>query len=64
MKKALIELIAENQSVGGNYTAITEEDGKFRIEGIVPGRYRLMVERTGFVEVKKDRHAPTAACSR
>ncbi len=53
VKKALIELIAENQSAGGNYTAITEADGKFRIEGIVPGRYRLMAERTGFVEVEK-----------
>jgi protocatechuate 3,4-dioxygenase beta subunit len=53
VKKALIELIAENQNAGGNYTAITEADGKFRIEGIVPGRYRLMVERTGFVEVEK-----------
>ncbi|MGA8431782.1 MAG: carboxypeptidase-like regulatory domain-containing protein [Candidatus Sulfotelmatobacter sp.] len=53
VKKALIELIAENQNTGGNYTAITEADGKFRIEGIVPGRYRLMVERTGFVEVER-----------
>src|ERR1700722_13817302 len=53
VKKALIELIAENQSVGGNYTAVTAADGTFRIEGIVPGRYRLMAERTGFVEVER-----------
>jgi protocatechuate 3,4-dioxygenase beta subunit len=56
VKKALIELIAENQNTGGDYTAITSADGTFRIEGIVPGRYRLMVERTGFVEAEK--HQP------
>src|SRR6267154_6225650 len=54
VKKALIELIAENQSEGGNYTALTGADGSFRIENIVPGRYRLFVERTGYQEV--DRH--------
>jgi hypothetical protein len=54
MKKALIELIAESQSDGANYTALTGVDGGFRIENIVPGRYHLFVERTGFQEI--DRH--------
>jgi hypothetical protein len=54
LKKALIELIAESQSDGGNYTALTGIDGGFRIENIVPGRYRLFVERTGFQEVNKN----------
>ena len=54
VKKALIELIAENQSEGGDYTAVTGVDGLFHIEGIVPGRYRLFTERTGLLEV--DRH--------
>lgn len=53
VKKALIELIAENQSEGGNYTATTGMDGHFHIEGILPGRYRLFAERTGFLEVDK-----------
>ena len=53
LKKALIELIAESQSDGGNYTALTAADGSFRIENIVPGRYRLFVERTGFQEIDK-----------
>jgi Carboxypeptidase regulatory-like domain len=53
VKKALIELIAESQSDGGNYTALTGVDGGFRIENIVPGRYRLFVERTGFQEIDK-----------
>ncbi|MGC2537734.1 MAG: hypothetical protein WA350_13190, partial [Candidatus Sulfotelmatobacter sp.] len=29
LKKALIELIAESQSDGGNYTALTGADGSF-----------------------------------
>jgi protocatechuate 3,4-dioxygenase beta subunit len=50
VKKAVIELIAENQSAGGNYTAVTNADGIFRIEQIAPGRYHLFAERTGYVE--------------
>src|SRR5713101_4644060 len=53
VKKALIELIAESQSEGGNYTAITGTDGSFRIENVAPGRYRLFVERTGYLEIDK-----------
>jgi hypothetical protein len=56
VKKALIELIAESQSNGGNYTAVTGVDGSFRIENIVPGRYRMFVERTGYREI--DKHRP------
>jgi protocatechuate 3,4-dioxygenase beta subunit len=55
VKKALIELIAENQAEGGDYTAVSGTDGGFRIEGIVPGRYRLFAERTGLLEVDKHR---------
>jgi protocatechuate 3,4-dioxygenase beta subunit len=55
VKKALIELIAESQSDGGNYTALTGADGGFRIENIAPGRYRLFVERTGYQEIDKHR---------
>jgi hypothetical protein len=55
VKKALIELIAESQSDGGNYTALTGVDGGFRIENILPGRYRMFVERTGYQEIDKHR---------
>ncbi len=53
VKKALIELIAENQAEGGDYTAASGPDGGFHIEGIVPGRYHLFAERTGLLEVDK-----------
>ncbi len=53
VKKALIELIADSQSEGGNYTALTGVDGSFRMENIGPGRYRLFVERTGYQEIDK-----------
>jgi hypothetical protein len=53
VKKALIELIAEDQAAGGDYTTVTGADGSFRIEGIIPGRYHLFAERTGLLEKQK-----------
>jgi Carboxypeptidase regulatory-like domain len=55
VKKALIELIAENQAEGGDYTAVSGPDGGFHIEGILPGRYHLFAERIGLLEVDKHR---------
>lgn len=55
VKKALIELIAESQNDAGNYTALSGNDGSFRIENIAPGRYRLFAERTGYREITKHR---------
>lgn len=53
VKKVLIELIAENQNTGGDYTAVTAADGSFHIGGILPGRYHLFAERTGLLEREK-----------
>lgn len=50
VRKAVIELIAEDQQQGGNYTAVTGTDGNFRVEGVMPGRYHLFAERVGYVE--------------
>lgn len=50
VKKAIIELIAEDQRQGGNYTAVTAADGSFRIDTVKPGRYHLFAERTGYIE--------------
>jgi protocatechuate 3,4-dioxygenase beta subunit len=51
LKKVLVQVIAEDQKQGGNYTASTDADGHFRVENVTPGRYRIFIERTGFVGV-------------
>jgi len=51
LKKVLVQVIAEDQKQGGNYTASTDAEGHFHIENVAPGRYRLFLERTGFVGV-------------
>jgi Carboxypeptidase regulatory-like domain len=51
LKKVLVQVIAEDQKNGGNYTTSTDADGHFRIDNITPGRYRIFFERTGFVGV-------------
>jgi len=55
LKKAIIELIGENQEEGGNYTATSDQDGQFNIANIQPGRYKLFVERPGYIEVDAKR---------
>jgi hypothetical protein len=51
LKKVLVQVVAEDQKQGGNYTASTDADGHFRIENVLPGRYRVFIERTGFAGV-------------
>jgi len=53
VKKVLIELIAEDQTQGGDYTAVSGPDGGFRIENILPGRYHLFAEHTGLLEADR-----------
>jgi carboxypeptidase family protein len=58
LKKAIIELIGENQEESGNYTATSDQEGHFKITGIRAGRYHLFVERAGYLEVDdKHRHS-------
>jgi hypothetical protein len=51
LKKVLVQIVAENQKEGGNYTATTDADGHFHVDNVAPGRYRIFFERTGFVAV-------------
>ncbi len=47
-----MQVVAEDQKNGGsNYTTTTDADGHFHIDNVVPGRYRIFFERTGFVGV-------------
>jgi Carboxypeptidase regulatory-like domain len=51
LKKAIIELIGENQEESGNYTATSDQEDHFKVTGIRPGRYHMFVERSGYLEV-------------
>ena len=53
LRKALVEVIGQSQEESGNYTATSDQDGHFKVSSIRPGRYRIFVERTGYVEVDK-----------
>jgi hypothetical protein len=53
LKKVLVQIVAENQKEGGNYTASTGADGNFHVDGVEPGRYRIFFERAGFVAVNE-----------
>src|SRR4051812_17039568 len=48
LKKVLLHLIAEDQTDSGNYTADTDSEGRFHFDRVQPGRYRLLLEKTGF----------------
>ncbi len=58
VKKVVVELIADEHERGANYTAVSAADGTFEIEGIRPGQYRLFVEKTGYLEMEKNRPRP------
>ena len=56
LKKVLLHLIAEDQSDGGNYTTDTDSEGHFHIDKIEPGRYRLLLEKSGFHQINLRGH--------
>jgi hypothetical protein len=53
VKKVVVQVIADDQSGGSNYTATTVADGRFRIDKVAAGHYRLYLEKTGFVEINR-----------
>jgi Carboxypeptidase regulatory-like domain len=48
LRKANVQLFNLDQE-GTSMAARTAEDGKFRLDKVMPGRYRLMVTRNGYV---------------
>lgn len=54
VKKANVQVINEDHE-GSNYTAITDGEGRFQLESVEAGRYRIFVERTGFIEIDQHR---------
>src|SRR5271166_6041363 len=48
LRKTNVQLFTLDQD-GTSMTARTGEDGRFRLDKVTPGRYRLMVTRNGYV---------------
>lgn len=48
VKKASIQLLARS-GPGGQYSAVSDAEGRFVIDGVMPGRYLLQVEHPGLV---------------
>jgi protocatechuate 3,4-dioxygenase beta subunit len=63
LKKATVQVVGEDDGASA-YTAVSDAEGRFEISSLQPGRYRIFVERTGFIEVDKNgRRLPGAALS-
>ena len=56
LKKVLLHLISDNQKDGSNYTTETDPDGHFLFDQIQPGRYRLLLEKSGFRAINARGH--------
>ncbi len=51
LKKVLLQIAPEDQSSGSNYTTTTDTDGRFRVEKMAAGQYRIYLEKTGYAEI-------------
>ena len=58
LRKANVQLFRLDQD-GTSMAARTGEDGKFRLDKVVPGRYRLMVTRNGYVPQEFGQRKPS-----
>jgi protocatechuate 3,4-dioxygenase beta subunit len=55
IKKANIEVRPWEQDDGATYKAVTDAEGRFKVEDIEPGAYGVYLERNGFLEAEKRR---------
>jgi protocatechuate 3,4-dioxygenase beta subunit len=63
LKKAIVQVVPDDEG-GSSYTAVSDSEGNFGISSLQPGRYRIFVERSGFIEVDKaGRRLPGTALS-
>jgi hypothetical protein len=60
LKKTIINMIGDDREKSSNYTATTDAAGRFRMEKIEPGRYTVLLEKTGYVSVNAKRHASSS----
>ena len=50
IRKANVQLYGRNRPTGSSYSAISDGQGQFTIDGVQPGQYVVVVERPGFVQ--------------
>src|SRR5207248_7648612 len=55
LKKATVQVVSDEEG-GSSYTAVSDTEGHFAISSLQPGRYRIFVERSGFIEVDTTGH--------
>ncbi len=50
IRKANVQLYGRKRPTGSSYSAISDVQGQFTIDGVQPGQYVVVVERPGFVQ--------------
>ena len=55
LKKATVQVVSDEEG-GSSYTGVSDSEGHFGISSLEPGRYRILVERSGFIEVDETGH--------
>src|SRR5271155_1410298 len=58
LKKAYLQLRNLDSRKRQSYSARTDTDGKYEIKGVVPGRYRLICERDGYLKQEYKQFKP------
>jgi protocatechuate 3,4-dioxygenase beta subunit len=53
VRKVIVELISEDSEEVKVFTSTTSPEGRFSFDTLLPGRYRVFAERTGFIEVNQ-----------
>jgi hypothetical protein len=55
IRKVNIRVASDGAQGDLSYAAVTDGEGRFQIEGMVPGSYRVFLDRAGFLPAEKNR---------
>jgi protocatechuate 3,4-dioxygenase beta subunit len=59
LKTAIVGLVNPDDPQERTDSAVTDSEGRFQLKGVNPGRYRLMVDRRGFVSQEYGQKKPS-----